>query len=590
MLSFIAVRHIRNLDSCVCRFTNVGFSRTRGGSLLHARCTPDARPISGLAQDSDSSTASMARSGSAGVSPAPGASRAHDIHAAKSRLFNALGDTAAGYWATLRAFCAAKMDRQEFEDRVAQWLPAEHIPLHNALVLAMLAGALHASAQRRHTRGRHRAYAPSSLITARSGFLYDSDDSEDAYEPPLDQNARPGSKMLRHMYAGLSQKERQRLQHLPVGSQASLLASSAGWAGAGAELLEKKRKEDEKRKSVEERRRTREAKTAIGAPSWRTMAMHAASQAESLRPHLSSVTQGAFARGVTAPQCVEDHSLPDVHAMQDRMTLTAVEAGLTGGVQVQAAAVVLSALQDHLRNIICSTLTKVRSQERGGITMQQRAQTPPADAMDVDTGPTTAVPSARMSVPDLALLLDLSPQAIVEPLGQDTMTRMLAPDALDPNCRASSIDGGGMDWSYEDALAAIARQCSTKKVDGTALPHEGAELDEASGSSVDASGNDEQLRRRQQRRRDSMRGQVLIDQLAPLRLLDRRTLAETLAGSSTAAAQTASETTISKALEQHNVTAAQRTHHHQHANPNHRHKDEFYDVVDPIALLGQLCE
>ena len=41
-----------------------------------------------------------------------------DVHAAKARLLSALGDAAAEYWALIRAFCAARLDRSEFVERV----------------------------------------------------------------------------------------------------------------------------------------------------------------------------------------------------------------------------------------------------------------------------------------------------------------------------------------------------------------------------------------------------------------------------------------------------------------------------------------
>lgn len=522
-----------------------------------------------------SAMARSARSGSASSGPNSGA-EVPAARAIKAKLLAALGDGASDYWATLVAFCRAQLDRREFEAAVSRWITPELTALHNAFVLSILAEVSTAATGGEHRmRGRHGAHAPTSPIRAPQSTFYDPDESDEWEDPPVDGSARAGRKRLRHLFAGLSQRERKRLQLLPRSGTSAVATGSAGWAGAGAELLEKKRKEDEKRKSIEEKRRTREAKSAIGAVSWQSMALQAASQAENLRPRLSSAAQEAFARGVLAPLCVEDHSLPDVYGIQDRMTLTAVEAGLPGGVHIQAAAVVLSALQDHLRNIISATLAKVRSQRK-------------KSALPASGAEAGEQASLRMSVPDMSLVFDLAPHSVVEPLGQSTMERLLVPDEALTGPR-TSIDGAGNNWEVEDAIASIARQCATTKLataigaapDTAALPAD----EEKAGSPEEHPKR--QLLKRQQQHRDSVRNQVLLDQLAPLRLLDRRALAEVLASEQTEAGKSViAETPISKALAQHYHVA----HHHTHANPNHRHKDEFWDVVDPVALMGRLCE
>ena len=91
---------------------------------------------------------------------------------------------------------------------------------------------------------------------------------------------------------------------------------------------------------------------------------------------------------------------------------------------------------------------------------------------------------------------------------------------------------------------------------------------------------------RQQQQRDAVRNQVILDQLAPLRLLDRRALSESLAHDPKK--KPALSTPLSTALEQH--YQAGQHHHHQHLHRMHRHKDELYDVIDPVALLSGVCE
>ncbi|WFD31030.1 hypothetical protein MSPP1_002059 [Malassezia sp. CBS 17886] len=545
-----------------------------------------------------------------------------NARAIKSRLFAVLGDAAEEYWATLGALITASVDQREFQERIAACLPQEYVPLHNALVLSLLsassarpAGGLDCG--RADAQGVH---ASSSPIRMRHSALCDSDSDDEALcEPPVDgvTNQR-AYKRLRHMYAGLPQKERLRLSQLPKNNNVSVHTSAAVWAGAGAELLEKKRKEDERRRAVEDKRRTREAKSAVGALSWRRHAVQAAAQTDSLRAQLSMAMQESFLRGVVAQQCVEAHELPDVHTLQDRMAFTAVEAGLVEGAHIQAAAVVLAALQDHLRNIISSALLRVRSCGRpharaardadaaggadggvdaaaaggadGGGSMDAACDADAAGSADTAGGGASLDAPGRLTMPDMAALFALSPHVVVEPLGQGPQERLLAPDCGDDSWKPSSTDGLGVSWAREDEIARIARDCATTKLASTVTPSPPS-LSADVGADAQAQAQ-YQLRQQQQQQRDAMRNQVLLDQLAPLRLLDRRTLAEALASGDERAATTGqpapTTTPISAALAQHYQAGG--NHRHLHSNPSHRHKDEFFDVVDPVALLGRLCE
>ena len=87
-------------------------------------------------------------------------------------------------------------------------------------------------------------------------------------------------------------------------------------------------------------------------------------------------------RAMQAPLCVESKHLPDLDGLKDRMTLLAVENGLPGGVQPQAAAMVLSALQSHLQNVASSIITKIRANRTDGI----RTNQPLRPAADCNTG------------------------------------------------------------------------------------------------------------------------------------------------------------------------------------------------------------
>ncbi|WFD25886.1 hypothetical protein MNAN1_000854 [Malassezia nana] len=495
----------------------------------------------------------MARPSVRGMQGRGGASslgRACDI---KARLFEELGPRADEYWCALVALCTAAINRAEFHARVQSWLPASCVALHNALVLSMLAEAS-ASVSALGSGAVHGMQAPTSPIRVRVNLLDSDDDSDDAREPPVSGQPGRGRKRLRHMYAGLTQYERERLHSLPKTDHASTHTAASVWAGAGAELLERKRKEDEKRRAIEERRRTREAKLAIGASHWRLAAMQTAAQADSLRSRLSSTMQETLARSVDTPHCIETHELPDVYTLQDRMSLAAIEAGLSHGVHIQAAAVLLSALQDHLRAILRRTLACARGSMRSE--------------------------HDRIRMPDIRTALLLAPHVLVEPLGQGPLERLLAPDSSVMSM-GDSVDGAGVSWAEDDAIRRTARECATTKLSSHAAP--------AVPPPPDAT-HEQVLRLQQQTQRDAVRDQVLLDQLAPFRLLDRCVLSESLARGSDAQEPHASVTTpMSVALEQH-YQVGHHHHHQQHPHPSHRHKDEFFDVVDSRALLGSLCE
>lgn len=472
-----------------------------------------------------------------------------DARAIKAQLFEKLGAHADEYWHLLGALCTAAMDRAEFAARVKAWMTPACIPLHNALVLSMLAEASTQVSTSAAGAGVG-AHAPTSPIVPRAALLDEDDEARSsALEPPVEGRTSRGLKRLRHMYAGLSEDERARLDMLSKQSAAGAHTSASVWAGAGAELLEKKRKEDEKRRAIDERRKAREVKSAIGASHWRLAAMHTAAQTEALRSHLSSTMQETFVRSVATPYCSESHSLPDLHSLQDRMSLTALEAGLPGGVHTQAAAVALSALQDYLRNILRRTFQYTRTKR------QKVAR------------------RARVTMPDIMAVLDLAPHVIVEPLGQGPLEHLIVPEV--PCTSGTSIDGAGVSWAEEDAVACFARACATSKLSEHAEPLT---------MPPDLDAEQAQLFRQQQQR-DAVRNQVILDQLAPLRLLDRRALSEKLARPDNKPPFT---TPLSSALEQHYQSA--QLHHHQHLHRMHRHKDELFDVIDPAALFRTICE
>uniref|UniRef100_V5ESC0 Uncharacterized protein n=1 Tax=Kalmanozyma brasiliensis (strain GHG001) TaxID=1365824 RepID=V5ESC0_KALBG len=573
----------------------------------------------------------------------------------KQKLAVALGQNGARYWQTLVQFLKGGIDRSEFEALAHKALKTEHIHLHNALILGIL---YNASAD---------VPGPSSRATRRITRIL-----PDGTTITEEEEEEPSRKRLRNLVAGLPRKERLRLKNLEkagkLGANAVGGAASLGWAGSAADMLEKKRKDEEKRKVAEDRRKVRLHKSAIGAKDWKGQAIQATQQIAAVRGKLSF----SVMRAMQAPLCVESKHLPDLDGIKDRMTLLAVENGMPGGVQPQAAAMVLSALQSHLQNVASSIITKIRANRTDGIRTNEPLRpaaeynisleassympdplraSPALDAMDVDdsannsvhgsparhvrsvpsdassrtstsgigtsfadssvlslastaptslTGPTSPsirdgdssgnlqdtsfgnsstsadaddgaaggssnrlkrsrdtmesgsersdAASTRLTVSDLSFLIEVAPHTVVEPLGQGTRERMLAPEWSD-----DTVDDDGPHVSPERQLARAARLAAT------------THLSDATTGGAET----------------PVRNRFIIDQSAPLKLLDRRSLAENEGKlRPTKGGLSVPETVLADVNGRKNSLGQQQ----------HRHKDDIWDVVDPVALFGTLCE
>ncbi|UZJ54269.1 hypothetical protein CBS101457_003589 [Exobasidium rhododendri] len=647
-----------------------------------------------------------------------------DTNDLKSKLATALGNNGKRYWSALLAFMNAKIDRYEFEEETAYCLSSQHVHLHNQLVLGLLYNAsagIPGPSSLRNGSGHHKRDANGDLVGS-DGELIGSQEEEEDEDESLNRVLAPPGKRLRMLTAGLSRKDRARIKNIPknmthskgLGSGAS---SSLGWAGAGADMLEKKRKEEEKRRSIEEKKRVKEVQTQIGAKDWKDQILLGSEQVASVHGKLSLTTQQEIARALAAPLCVESKELPDLESMRDKMTMQAVEAGLPRGAQSQAAALLLAALQNHLQNVTSSIITKVRANRQMGIRTSHRdeamssehqAQLPivTMDTSNLQVNETeeevanatikqspfarskqtmrrdlsslssssaslnrasasnslanssmvslnstapTSLPESISSddattrgrkgedrgevgraqdlvlegstrlddesgTPDrkndtnlelrhLSFLLKVAPHTVVEPLGLGTQERLLAPDwtAVDENAIREQ------EWTDDGMLLRESRIAATAKM-----------------SSIASS-------------TPSHRSKYIIDQLAPVRLFDRRTLMEnqaahnhngrstkggltlpassgghsgssnsnnsnnvTTADSAAAVASTSATAGVSVDVEEDGVNENQSTissastnfpsrysnnapHHHRGLDPH------LYDVVDPVALLGSMA-
>lgn len=101
------------------------------------------------------------------------------------------------------------------------------------------------------------------------------------------------------MVAGLTKRERAALKALGGGRRTGPGGGFLGegsadpsleWAGMAADLLERKRKEDDRRRTVEEKKRFRETRTAIGARDWHTDMVAGQDFVEAAQPRLPAST------------------------------------------------------------------------------------------------------------------------------------------------------------------------------------------------------------------------------------------------------------------------------------------------------------
>lgn len=168
-------------------------------------------------------------------------------------------------------------------------VPVFTVHLHNSLVLGLLYNAsadVPGPSTRSGTGMLHERDANGQLVDADGNVVGRFADADDDLEM-----LQPAKKRLRLLTAGLSRKERARIRNIPkqlahsrsLGLGGSL---SLGWAGAGADMLEKKRKEEEKRRSAEEKQRVKEAYTEIGLPDWKAASLQDQSYITSMHDRL----------------------------------------------------------------------------------------------------------------------------------------------------------------------------------------------------------------------------------------------------------------------------------------------------------------
>lgn len=145
--------------------------------------------------------------------------------------------------------------------------------LHNALVLGILYNASSAVPGPSSSRGVVSSHHEANGTHAADGYndgTAGNAEGENAKPSDLFSESIHPRKRLRLLAASISSKERQRIKASgkPAARHLATGANASSWAGAGADLLEKRRKEEDKKAREAEKRRLRGLHTQIGADDW----------------------------------------------------------------------------------------------------------------------------------------------------------------------------------------------------------------------------------------------------------------------------------------------------------------------------------
>ncbi|KAJ1987654.1 hypothetical protein H4R33_002782, partial [Dimargaris cristalligena] len=386
---------------------------------------------------------------------APEASRRKDLVTIKQQLADALGDNGPLYWKALTEFVTGKLNRQEFDFYAHLYIPAAHVYLHNAFILATIHNA-------------HRDDVPPPLDATHRPVEWSRKRRHD--DPLLGGiNGWPGGggggegRRYLHPHAAVAGAEG---GGGPLSATLALLSgnttdpnqplgTTAAEAAAGDDQViniaqqqanrRQKLKNLLKSMSKTDRRMLRQLYHKSDGVGGDSTLMRAGSLLPPPPPlllppetcqagrrpilpipmdQLLPTTVADYARGVQAPLCSDHMGIPPVDALRDRLTAISLEHGLVDGVTNECIEIILLGLDAHLRNVVSNCITKIRSNRTFGI----RTETAPSSAASLSPDLTSVAgsgvgapkPSAAATTPIIAstspgLALGLEPQHVHRP-------------------------------------------------------------------------------------------------------------------------------------------------------------------------------
>ncbi|RKP35090.1 transcriptional regulator of RNA polII, SAGA, subunit-domain-containing protein [Dimargaris cristalligena] len=323
---------------------------------------------------------------------APEASRRKDLVTIKQQLADALGDNGPLYWKALTEFVTGKLNRQEFDFYAHLYIPAAHVYLHNAFILATIHNA-HRDDVPPPLDATHRPVEWSRTTAAEAAA------GDDQVINIAQQQANRRQK-LKNLLKSMSKTDRRMLRQLyhksdGVGGDSTLMRAGSLLPPPPPLLLPPETCQAGRR-------------PILPIPM----------------DQLLPTTVADYARGVQAPLCSDHMGIPPVDALRDRLTAISLEHGLVDGVTNECIEIILLGLDAHLRNVVSNCITKIRSNRTFGI----RTETAPSSAASLSPDLTSVAgsgvgapkPSAAATTPIIAstspgLALGLEPQHVHRP-------------------------------------------------------------------------------------------------------------------------------------------------------------------------------
>ncbi|KAK4701359.1 transcriptional coactivator HFI1/ADA1, partial [Phenoliferia sp. Uapishka_3] len=298
------------------------------------------------------------------------------------------------YWDTLVAFLTGKINRDELGSVITRVLgvKGEAVQLHNALLLSILYNT---------TRP---ALPPSSI---RHSGWHKRQRDKDGFKV---EDRDPKRRKLKASVMALGKRERAEIKSFSIG-----------------------RKEmDKERERAAQQTLTASLDSRGGEIGQDGLPI---SLANAKSP--SATLQQDYMRCLQTPLCCESKMLPDLETLRDRMSLLAYENGLGGGADAKVAALGVQAIESHLKAMIASVVSLIRSNRANGIRTSVSAQrgaldSSPFESTDLPTKPeitltngqTTipidnskllAAPDSPLSISDFGSLFEISPHLLVHP-------------------------------------------------------------------------------------------------------------------------------------------------------------------------------
>ncbi|GAO49937.1 hypothetical protein SAICODRAFT_27861 [Saitoella complicata NRRL Y-17804] len=295
-----------------------------------------------------------------------------DVESLVNQLQTSLGEGWQQYTKTVTDFITGKAIRPEFDQQICELLDKKQIKLHNEIMMANLANVIRDVPP---MTGNH----PTEWSKKRK-------------EPPRNNGGKGDakSKRLKEEIMSLPPRERHRIRAIGRDAQ----------------------------------RRP----TPLPSTLWESRQAKVPKVPQT-RDKLGTDTTFAhdIQQGFQAPLAADALEIPDQNNLKDRVQGIALQHGLLGGVAKGVPQVLLAGLENHLKAVLESTITRVRKTQMDGAPLPEAAASGSSNSGSGSRPSTTAgeqeLPAgSAITVDELTLSLDLYPETLIE--GYPTFERI----------------------------------------------------------------------------------------------------------------------------------------------------------------------